>query len=199
MEESRRPLKEAVLFFYRHWASILVMLYPILIMVNIYSKPSPERIYQGQPFFYSWYIDQPSHLELLIWVGVCLFLFLLLRMFLVKSNPFRFLSPAVFFAFSVLAFLSLLSPASSVNHIATTPVVNQTKYNLYRHINSKNLQMEYILVSCDSLGLLCRFVEKWEPEGTFFSTSTASLSTDNVNNALSVRIDGEVVYTHPVE
>ena len=196
MEANREELDGIYLFFYRHWPSLLIIAYPILILLDHYSVPSAARIYAGQPFFYSWYIDANIHFGLLLLLGALLFIFLIIRLFIVKSGPFRFVPPILFLIFFFSALL--MSEAIGTTHIATTPVLNQTKYNLYRQIYSGHMQNHYVLVSCDSLGLLCRFVEKWEHKVTLFSNSSASLSSDNVNNALYVIIDGEVVYTRPI-
>src|SRR5262245_10525672 len=130
MKLSRAQLK---IFLAQHWALMLAVCYPILVILDTYSLPSPERIYQGQPFFYSWYIDWLTWTRILIVVGLFLFCVLLLRIFWAKSSQSRFLPPAVFFGLSVLIILVwALTPAMSEGrHIATTPVYNQSKYNLY--------------------------------------------------------------------
>jgi hypothetical protein len=187
-------------FLALHWASMLAACYPVLIILDTYSLPSPERIYEGQPFFYSWYIDTFDRASLLIVVGILLFCGLIIRIFVVKSDRFRLMPPAAFFSLSLLVVLVWAStPAIGVDHIAGTSVYNQTKYNLFRQINSKSFKNEFVLVKCDSLGLLCQFAEKWEREVPFFDASNYGLRLDTSNKTLYVTIDGGGVSKYPLE
>jgi hypothetical protein len=181
----------------QHCTTMLAMLCPLLILLNAFSLPLPEHIYQGQSFFYSWYLDAIARSRLLIIVGFLLFGVLILRIFVVKSNRSGFVLPAVFFFLTVLW---LLSPAiGGVSHIATTPVYNETTYNLYFQSYSGPSTQSFVLVKCDSLGLLCSFAEKWEREVPFFDASNYGLRLDAFNKTLYVRIDGGGITKYPLE
>ena len=189
----------------RHWASTLAMLYPLLIFIDYYTLPLPEQIYQGQPFFYAWYMDNFRRDQTLILIGILLFFVLLVRsIFIVKFGASRFIPPIGFF---IAAFLFVLwgvsTPATSgAEHLETTPVLNQAKYNMYRQFSFSNrqFQREAVLVKCDSIGLVCYFIQKWEWETPFLSPRPDPiLSIDNSKKALLVRMNGKLLYTYPIE
>jgi len=202
MKPPNAQLKTLRIFLSQHWASTLAMLYPLIIFIDYSTLPLPEHIYQGQPFFYAWYMDNLTRERMLILIGILLFFVLLVRsIFIFESGAFRFVPPIVFFTLSLLLVLWLAStPATSgATHLETTPVLNQAKFNLYSEFSSGQFQLEAVLVKCDSIGLICYFVQKWEHKWTLDSQPDAHLSTNPVNNSLSVLINGEVVYTHPVQ
>jgi hypothetical protein len=196
-------LKTFGIWISQHWASTLVMLYPLLIIIDFYTLPLPEHIYQGQPFFYAWYMDNFRRVQILILIGILLFFVLLVSsIFMTKTGRFRFTPPIVFFISALLFVLWGASTPAFVtgSEIATTPVYNQTKYILYaRPLFNPPSGYEFVLVKCDSLGLLCQFAEKWERESTRFDASNYRLHLNSFDHTLYVYFEGGSFTKYPLE
>jgi hypothetical protein len=203
MIEASSRLKALAGFLSQHWAASLAMLYPLLIFIDYYTLPLPEHIYQGQPFFYAWYMDNTRRAQILILIGLLLFFVLFVRsIYMTKSDRLRFIPPIVFFTLSLLLVLwEATTPAFVAGwDIATTPVYNQTKYNLYaRPLFNPPSGYEFLLVKCDSLGLLCQFAKRWERESTRFDASNYRLHLNSVDHTLYIYFEDGSFTKYPLE
>lgn len=197
MEEQRKPITNLELFLRGNKLPLWTIGFLILTILTAFSNPDPEQIYTGQQFFYGWYIYSDERYSLLRLIGILTFLLLILRSVIIKTVSNKVIVPILFFLPLIFA-LALLSP-SLARPIDSAKFGNDA-YNLYyQWSGGNNFTHWYVLVKCDSLSLLCHFAEKWEHKWIRYPQRDASLSTDAVNNTLSVLINGEVVYTHPVE
>lgn len=128
-----------------------------LALANLLARPSLEQIATGDTFVYFWHVGVLSRPPWAIVGLILIALWFFLHCIAKSLSSISYLTVALF-AFSCAIYtllLPLLSVEQIAHHLQTARTPSYTYHVFYQYQGITSAGCDYILVQCDSLGLMC--------------------------------------------
>lgn len=183
-------MRKTVMWFLDGLALVLLLLAILDVFVFRYNVP---EIYAGVPFVYGSHVDQTQRAP---WMLLMIAIFSGWLFFHRVWQPLGWLCwPAAMMLLSAACLFTVVAPMASIpqlaHHLQSESLGDHQYKIFYQFDGIGGLGCDVVLVRCDTLGIVCRFVQKWDRTPCLGQFEPIRLMKNN--RQLSITIDNETI------